>query len=327
MTYKEIINRFRSITDDHLMLQDFGYGDLSDLKYVSQLGTEEERVSYPYLYLLPSSSNRAGPVMNYAFNMIIMDMARPEDGADTDKYDNYVTIQSQCQQYIDDVLAQLYYYYKDQPEIALTGITYTPFKEKYQDVVAGMTATISIAVPTPLNECIAPFGPIPGEVYLEVQTPAAQTTLQYNGDLPFAGTIVTDIYNQWDNLELTPGSGIIESHYKQVRFPTLPSTLEFSIDMVLTQAWPVAANWTDYNLYWRPMQEPRVYTGWKPIVATGWPASPPTVGVPFTVTYNGTLPNDQSNGTVAVAENGTSSPALQNFFSTTGVNTMKFTAL
>ena len=157
MTYKEIINRFRTITDNHLMLQDFGYGDLSDLKYVSQLGTDEERVSYPYLYLLPSSSTRNGVVMNYSFNMIVMDMARPEDGANTDKFDNYITIQSQCQQYIDDVLAQLYYFYKDQPEIQLTGITYTPFKEKYQDVVAGMTATITIAVPTPLNECIAPY--------------------------------------------------------------------------------------------------------------------------------------------------------------------------
>lgn len=157
MTYKEIINRFRTITDNHLMLEDFGYGDLSDLKYVSQLGTDEERVSYPYLYLLPSSSTRNGVVMNYSFNMIVMDMARPEDGANTDKFDNYITIQSQCQQYIDDVLAQLYYFYKDQPEIQLTGITYTPFKEKYQDVVAGMTATITIQVPTPLNECIAPY--------------------------------------------------------------------------------------------------------------------------------------------------------------------------
>ena len=178
MTYKEIINRFRTITEDHLMLQDFGYGDLSDLKYVSQLGTDEERVSYPYLYLLPSSSNRDGVVMNYSFNMIVMDMARPEDGANTDKYDNYVTIQSQCQQYIDDVLAQLYYFYKDQPEIQLTGITYTPFKEKYQDVVAGMTATISIAVPTPLNECIAPFNN-----WVAVQTSQVTTGLRpYNSN-------------------------------------------------------------------------------------------------------------------------------------------------
>jgi hypothetical protein len=265
--------------------------------------------------------------MNYAFNMIVMDMARPEDGADTDKYDNYVTIQSQCQQYIDDVLAQLYYFYKDQPEIALTGITYTPFKEKYQDVVAGMTATISIAVPTPLNECIAPFGPIPGQVYLEVQGAAAQTPLQYNGDLPFIGTITTDIYNQWDNKK-DSGGNIIESHYKQERFPTLPSTLEFSMDLVLTQPWPVAANWSDLNICWRPMQPPRVYTGWPILTVTGFPASEPAVGVPFTVTYNGTLPDTQSYGTIAVALGQDANPGLSNYIAMSpGTNVMKFTGL
>jgi len=154
MTYKEIINRFRTVVEDHYMLQDFGYGQLSDLKTQSQLGPEEQGVDYPYLFLLPGTSNRQGPVMNYSFNMIVMDMARLEEG---DLYDNYVTIQSQCQQYIDDVLGQLYYAYKDQPEIELTGIQYTPFKEKYQDELAGMTASITIQVPTPLNNCIAPF--------------------------------------------------------------------------------------------------------------------------------------------------------------------------
>ena len=201
MTYKDIINRFRSITEAHLMLEDFGYGDLSDLKYVSQLGSEEERVSYPYLYLLPSSSTRNGPVMNYAFNMIVMDMARPEDGAGTDKFDNYITIQSQCQQYIDDVLANLYYFYKDKPEIQLTGITYTPFKEKYQDVVAGMTATINIAVPTPLNECIAPFFTFPdpvGQLQLHVVSNADQQFLPDDQQSPFeARTVILDTQNGW----------------------------------------------------------------------------------------------------------------------------------
>ena len=154
MTYKEIINRFRTVTESHKMLQDFGYGQLSDLKTQSQLGPEEQGVDYPYLFLLPGTSNRQGSVMNYSFNMIVMDMARGEEG---DVYDNYVTIQSQCQQYIDDVLANLYYYYKDQPEIELTGINYTPFKESYQDELAGMTASITIQVPTPLNDCITPI--------------------------------------------------------------------------------------------------------------------------------------------------------------------------
>ncbi len=154
MTYKEIINRFRTVTNDHLVLKDFGYGQLTDLKTQSQLGPEEQGVDYPYLFLLPQTSQRTGPVMNYSFNMIVMDMARPEEG---DQYDNYITIQSQCQQYIDDILSQLYYYYSDQPEIQLTGINYTPFKEKYQDELAGMTATITIAVPAPIDNCIAPF--------------------------------------------------------------------------------------------------------------------------------------------------------------------------
>lgn len=154
MTYKDIINRIRETVEEHTMIQDFGYGQLSDLKTQSQLGPEEQGVDYPYMFLLPSNSTRAGSVMQYSFNMIMMDMARLEEG---DAYDNYISIQSDCQQYIDDILARLYYYYSDQPEIELTGITYTPFKEKYQDELAGMTATITIQVPTPLNECIAPF--------------------------------------------------------------------------------------------------------------------------------------------------------------------------
>ena len=324
MTYKEIINRFREVTNHHLVLQDFGYGELSDLKTQSQLGPEEQGVDYPYLFLLPAPSNRTKGVMNYSFNMIVMDMARPEEG---DSYDNYVTIQSQCQQYIDDVLAHLYFYYKDQPEIELTGITYTPFKEKYQDELAGMTATITIAVPTPLNDCIAPFGPIPGQVYLEVEGAAEQAPLQFNGDLPFIGNITTDVYNQWDNL-LDPGGNIAESHYKQERFPTLPSELEFSMDLVLTQPWPVAANWSDLNICWRPMQPPRVYTGWPILTVTGFPASEPAVGVPFTVTYNGTLPDTLSYGTIAVAFGQDANPGLSSFIAMSpGTNVMKYRAL
>jgi hypothetical protein len=154
MTYKEIINRFRQAASDHLMIQDFGYGQLSDIKTQSQLGPEEDGADYPYMFLNSTTSNRNGPVMNYSFNVIMMDMARTEEG---DVYDNYISIQSDCQQYIDDILARMYYFYTDKPDIQLTGITYTPFKEKYQDELAGMTATITIQVPVPINECVAPY--------------------------------------------------------------------------------------------------------------------------------------------------------------------------
>ena len=154
MTYKEIINRFRDSASNHKMIVDFGYGELSDIKTQSQLGPEEQGADYPYMFLNTAAHTRNRNVMNYNFNLIMMDMARGEEG---DEYDNYISIQSQCQQYIDDVLANLYYFYKDLPEIQFTGITYTPFKEKYQDTLAGMTATITIQVPTPIDNCIAPY--------------------------------------------------------------------------------------------------------------------------------------------------------------------------
>ena len=160
MTYKEIINRIRTVAQDHLMIKDFGYGELSDIKTQAQFGPggnidDGKEADYPYMFLLPRGSTRNDPVVNYNFSMIMMDMARGEEG---DKYDNYITIQSQCQQYIDDCLANLYYFYKDQPMVQLTGITYTPFKEAYQDEVAGMTCNFTIEVPNGLNDCIAPFG-------------------------------------------------------------------------------------------------------------------------------------------------------------------------
>jgi len=216
MTYKEIINRFRTVTSEHLMLKDFGYGELSDLKTQSQLGPEEQGVDYPYLFLLPGSSNRTGPVMNYSFNMIIMDMARGEEG---DKYDNYISIQSQCQQYIDDVLARLYFYYTDQPDITLTGITYTPFKEKYQDELAGMTATITIAVPTPLDACVYPFQSFKGLVSV-LNTVDRTIGGESGDDKAFAfDDVIYDPESAWDLNKYTS---------------TVPGEYEFVIDQNIT---------------------------------------------------------------------------------------------
>ena len=65
-------------------------------------------------------------------------------------------VQSNCQQYIDDILARLRFGYKDQVDLTLN-VSLTPFKERFQDTVAGMTATLEVVVPVSLNECVAPF--------------------------------------------------------------------------------------------------------------------------------------------------------------------------
>jgi len=154
MNYKDVVNRIQTIVEDHKMLVDFGYGQVSDIKTRST-GTEGEPdgADYPYLFLNPTQHVRTQQQITYNFNMIVMDMAREEEAHE---YQNFLNIQSDCIQYIDDIVARLYYFYKDKPEVSMD-LNYTPFYERFQDDLAGATATLSITVPNSINECIAPF--------------------------------------------------------------------------------------------------------------------------------------------------------------------------
>ena len=153
MNYNDVVNRIKTIVEDHKMLVDFGYGQISDIKTRSEGGGELEGADYPYLFLNPTQHTRTQATITYNFNMIVMDMAREEESKD---YQNFLNIQSDCIQYIDDIVARLYYYYTDKPEVSFD-LTYTPFYERFQDDLAGATATLSIVVPNSINECIAPF--------------------------------------------------------------------------------------------------------------------------------------------------------------------------
>jgi len=146
MTYYDIVKRVEDVVNAHKILIDFGYGNLSDIKPNAEGGGPG--VDYPYLFLNPQSHTRSLQAITYRFNMIVMDMAKNEE--------EVLTIQSQTQQYIDDVLAQLRFGYTDQVDLTLN-VTLTPFKERFQDTVAGMTASLEIILPSALNQCIAPI--------------------------------------------------------------------------------------------------------------------------------------------------------------------------
>ena len=173
MTYKEIVDRVKDIVFRHKQLADFGYGSLSDIKTRSQNDTGDgsaTQADYPYVFLNPTSHTRTGQSITYRFNMIVMEMVPEAD---------YLDGQSVCQQYIDDILSELRFGYTDQVDLTLN-VTLTPFKERFQDTVAGMTATLEVVVPIALNQCIAPF-----EQLLTTLT-AGPSTKDYNS--PSAGS-------------------------------------------------------------------------------------------------------------------------------------------
>ncbi len=187
MTYRDLVTKIKNITESHLMIRDFGYGALTDMK---TMNTEKNQIFssdnpyvesltlYPYVFLNPTQSSRTSQTITYRFNMIAMDI--PLDSGlelssadDTDIKDppfaSVLQVQSDCQQYIDDIMAGLRFGAKAtggtqqstgsyDPDIDVkVSYNLTPFKERFQDTVAGMTATIEIEVAQPINECIAPY--------------------------------------------------------------------------------------------------------------------------------------------------------------------------
>jgi hypothetical protein len=152
MNYKEIVDRLREIVFRHKMLVDWGYGDLSDIKVKSQNDTDKgsDGADYPYAFLNPGQHSRLENSMIYRFNLIVMEMS-------TDDTDRVIEVQSNCMQYINDIVAMWHFGYQtDRTEITLS-YSVIPFKQRFQDTVAGMTASIEITVADPLDNCLTPF--------------------------------------------------------------------------------------------------------------------------------------------------------------------------
>jgi hypothetical protein len=68
--------------------------------------------------------------------------------------DEYLNVQSGAIQILNDVIAQLVYHYKEYVNPAWS---IQVFKERFQDSVAGATATIQITVPNKINNCELPI--------------------------------------------------------------------------------------------------------------------------------------------------------------------------
>ena len=178
MTYRDVLSDLTNLLDRHKMIQTWGYGNLSDLvapfKKDDKTGNDTivYDIDYPYAFLQPLQHNLQKGKVTYNFNLIMMEQCENDPQP-------IINAQSNCQQYIQDVLAEIYYNFEQKYDFTLNS-SLSPFKEKYDDTVSGMTANISIEVPMILNDCIAPFypkpvPPAPQELVLDVNSTSNQT--------------------------------------------------------------------------------------------------------------------------------------------------------
>ena len=244
MTYKEIVDNIASIVSRHYIIQDFGYGALTDIKTVNDDGTQ--RVNYPYVFLNPTQSARTGQSITYRFNLIAMDVCEEEQG-----YSNWLEVQSACQQYISDILAQLRF---GQPllkaDLSLN-VNLTPFKERFQDTLAGMTATLEIEVPDSLNDCIVPINQLV-KVNGGLGYPYASNFYKYSADLDLApNDIICGIFT--GDFPNNPGDKTLPATgWRPQTFYVLESDIDASSNYGLNTFEGLTQLYNDLGVPWTP---------------------------------------------------------------------------
>lgn len=155
MNYDTLIDIFKQFARDHKQIACFGYGTISDIEVPvdPETGKPIPR-AYPYIFFNPTSHTWGEHQITYRFNVIVMELTTEHTPVGFSGLDSVIKAQSNSLQIIGDFLAFIEYDFK---EDLVRNTSITPFQERFQDTVAGMTAVVEFVQEKPLNFCIVPL--------------------------------------------------------------------------------------------------------------------------------------------------------------------------
>lgn len=144
MTYIEIIQKIKTILENHKMINEIGEGPISDINYPK----DGESPDYPYAFLNSDSVTLGRQTFTYTFNLIVMTQSLDE---------NEVLQQSNMIQIINDIYTHMVTNFDD-PLLSISdNILVVPFRERFSDLVVGGSANITITYGRPMTKCDIPI--------------------------------------------------------------------------------------------------------------------------------------------------------------------------
>lgn len=140
MTITEVKKILNDLADDHLQINDFGWGD------VWEIG-ESKSITYPLMYCTMQNSNISGKVFNFNISIIFADLVFEDEKNEDAVIADQMLI---CQDIIAQLRSEVWDFTLGQ------NVSITFFTERLSDLVAGVRADISLAIPYVANRCAVP---------------------------------------------------------------------------------------------------------------------------------------------------------------------------
>lgn len=224
MNLKGVINKLNKFSKEHHQINDFGYGD------VSNITTKDHDFVLMWIEMEGSEINKSS--MNYTFNIYILDLLKHN-------HNNYIDVLNDTLLISQDIISVFY----DQETVYgftvnENGVNVEFVERVFDDYLAGTLITIDVEIKQPLNKCAVPYDfgePIPPT------PPTPQTcTLEKRSDYVF--TTIYDLRYTYQGVAPN-GSDEGDDVWKITKL-----TNNYNGDVVLSEVF-TDVNWTDRYTY------------------------------------------------------------------------------
>ena len=160
ITFRNVVGYLETIAEKHLEINSFHSGMMDEVD-INKLGATD----YIILYAEPGTATIDKGVMTYSFTIYVLDMINEEVGDATNKERlGRVDTLSENLNILQDVISEfhrsLYSTSWVDGEVVLDlPISAEPFTARFDNLLTGWSATISMEVNNPNNLCIVPVTP------------------------------------------------------------------------------------------------------------------------------------------------------------------------
>jgi hypothetical protein len=156
INYYQLIEDFKGLAAAHEQINSFGFGDINQL--TMDIETKQSPV-YTKLYMVPNDTVLAQNQIIYNFQIIVADRLK-------DDYSNQRDVMNDTLEIMKDVFTFLYLSVPDfesewDPSVE-------PFLERFEDVLAGWTMTLTVTQPFDYNRCNVPERPFVNKKWYEL---------------------------------------------------------------------------------------------------------------------------------------------------------------
>ena len=154
VTYYQIIQDLKGLSQAHEQINSFGFGDITQL--TMDIETKQSPI-YTKLYVVPSDTVLDQNQLTYNFQIIVADRLK-------DDYSNQRDVMNDTLEIMKDVFTFLYLSEYESEWDA----TVEPFLERFEDVLAGWTMSLTLTQPFDYNRCNVPERPFVNKKWFEL---------------------------------------------------------------------------------------------------------------------------------------------------------------